>query len=524
MPIISSTNEIFGTVSFYFKKPTRPDYFHKQLGQVMVRICAVILERDRTQKSIQRLALYDDLTGLPNRGYFLCSADRMLAAAKRNGTYVTFILMSLNRFKELNAKLGHGQSEEMLLRLTQRLQEHCYKPTEFLGRIADDVLGLVLAETHPLKSGAAALEINQIISQPLKIGTVTLNPSVSQGISVYPADGQDIDTLMHKASLAMRKAKSLGYGQFVFSTSEQDELAKEAMAMETALRQAIGSSELRLHYQPQISLEDGRIFGAEALIRWQSPVFGNVSPGRFIGITENSGLFNPLSAWAGEESCRQLGQWRHSGLEVPALSINVSSTNFKDPTFFANLSQCMDENDLFPNDLILELNESVYIDSDCRTINGIDKAYESGLRLSVDDFGTGYSCLSYLHRLPISEIKLDQSFVADFQDSDVSRRISQAIKGIGQSLGLNLVAEGVETREQLEVLKEQGWHAVQGFLYSPALPGQEFEDWLANYLKNGQTIGEAQTKGPEAKKKSGQAVAARPMKDLAAAPERPAGN
>lgn len=488
LPIVSSANEVFGTVTFYFRKTRRPDCFHEQMAQLMVRICAVSLEREKIQRSIQRLAMYDELTKLPNRGYFMCSAERMLSAAKKHGQYLTFIMIGLDRFKELNASMGHNQTDEMLNHLARRMQEHCSRPSDFLGRISEDVLGLALADTPPTKSGSVANEINRVISEPLKIGDMTLTPSVSQGICVYPADGTDIETLMHKASLAMRQARRLGHGQFVFSTSEQDELAKESMAMETALRQALGGSELRLHYQPQISLEDGTLFGAEALIRWQSPVFGNVSPGRFLNITENSGLINPLSAWVVEESCRQLGQWRQKGLDVPAVSINVSSTNFKEPTFFAKLSNCMDQYDLYPEDLILELTESVYIDSDCRTISGIDKAYESGLRLSVDDFGTGYSCLSYLHRLPISEIKLDQSFVADFQDNEVSRRISQAINGIGQSLGLNLIAEGVETEEQKTILKEQGWHAAQGFLYSPALPGDEFEDWLSGYMQNKQAL------------------------------------
>ncbi len=480
-PIQSSDNEIFGTVTFYYHQPGEPDSFQKRLAGVMVRLCAIALEREKIRQSVRRLSFYDGLTGLPNRNFFLTNAERMLKSAQSNDRNLVVILIGIDRLQFLKESLGHKNSDHIIRRIAHQLQERWAQPPHLLGRISEDDLVLVMAEGDSLAATTAAQEIQEVVSRPLKIDGVTVSPTASLGLCLYPANGADMEALIHSAFLAMNEARSGGGGRFSFFNVEHDQEVKKTLALESGLRRAIGGPEFHLRYQPQINLKTGALHGAEALIRWNSPDFGDVPPERFIPVIERSGLIARLSQWVLAEACRDLRHWRQKGLEVPTLSINLSASNFTAPDFLDTILAVLKKNRLTPRDLILELTEGIFMDPDSRTLATINQACRAGLRFSVDDFGTGYSCLSYLHRLPISELKLDRSFVINFHESDISRRISQAIMGIGQSLDLTLVAEGVETERQLGLLREQGWHAAQGYLFSRPLPGGEFEAWVANH-------------------------------------------
>ena len=481
MPITSSKNEIFGAVTFFYQERVQPDDFQKRLARVMSRICAIALEREKNRNSIRRLAYYDKLTGLPNRGFFVTNAERMIKIARQNGQYLAVILISVDRMKFLCESLGHKNGDELLKLIAQAFQTRRAESSSLVGRISHDEMALVICGCDSNRLITVAGEIQEMISRPLRIDGVTVTPSASLGICVYPANGEDMETLLRNAALAVSEARNGGYGRFSFFTIEQDQAAKKTLAMEAALRRAIGSPELRLYYQPQISLLTGNIEGAEALLRWTSPRFGQISPADLIPMTENSGLITRLSNWVLAESCRQLGLWRRDGFPLPSLSINLSSSSFSGQGFLELILNELEQNGLTTEDLNLELTESVFMEPGSPTLNVIEEAQRAGLRFSVDDFGTGYSCLSYLKWLPINELKLDRSFTMDFKDSEISRCISQAIMSIGRNLGLRLVAEGVETEDQLTLLKQQGWTTVQGFLFTQALPATAFEAWVREY-------------------------------------------
>ncbi len=483
VPIVSVDNEAYGVVTFYSRGRVKIDGVQERLGQIVSRLCAVALERENTRRSMRRLAFYDELTGLPNRGFLITLAERLLKSARRAGHSLAVIVVSLDRIMFLSESLGHQQSEEVLRRVAVALHERWPQAKDVVGRLSGGDLAVILSGCDPIE---AVAEIQALASRPVVIGDLTLSPTASLGISMYPTNGADVETLLHHATLAMGQARAGGFGRFCFFIPEQDEQVRAALAMESALRRALGGPELDLAYQPQVCLSTGRLTGVEALIRWTSPIFGYVAPERFIPLIESSGLIGGISDWILAEACGQLSRWRRQGLAVPSVSVNLAATNFNDPEIVDRILALVRREGLEARDLVLELTERVFMDSGSTALAVIDRAWRAGLRLSVDDFGTGYSCLSYLHRLPISELKLDRSFVLELEETETSRRISQAIMGIGQSLGLHLVAEGVETERQLELLRGQGWHSAQGFHFARPMSAGDFADWLSRYA--GETL------------------------------------
>jgi EAL domain-containing protein (putative c-di-GMP-specific phosphodiesterase class I) len=278
--------------------------------------------------------------------------------------------------------------------------------------------------------------------------------------------------------MAMYQAKSGGRGLYSFFSPEMNRLAQERLVLETALRDALRSGGLHLHYQPQVDLKDGRLYGVEAFARWKHAEFGDISPARFIPLAEECGLIGELGTWALREACRQLGEWRSRGLDVPAMSVNLSPTSFHNLDLPRMIADTLDRNALKPQDLTLEITESLLLDTNPGTMRTLQAVHAQGVRLSMDDFGTGYSSLSYLRRLPVSELKLDRSFVADLENDEAAQALSNAILGIGRSLHLTVVAEGVETGAQNTILREQGYPVAQGYLFSRPLPADAFERWM----------------------------------------------
>jgi EAL domain-containing protein (putative c-di-GMP-specific phosphodiesterase class I) len=320
------------------------------------------------------------------------------------------------------------------------------------------------------------------LGEPLQLGEMEIRPSASIGISVFPHDGTSMETLLHRADMAMYQAKHSGRNLARFYSCEMDQSAQERLALENALREALALGQLQLHYQPQIDLHDGRLHSVEALARWHHPRLGNVPPVRFIPLAEETGLIGDLGQWALHEACHQLADWREDGLEVPSVSVNLSPTNFHSPALAEMISRILHEHGLSASDLILEITEDVLLDADPVTLQTLRKVHALGVRLSMDDFGTGYSSLSYLRQLPISELKLDRSFVNGIERDSVASALTQAIAHIGQSLHLKVVAEGVESSEQLRLLGEQGYHIAQGFHFTPALPAPALAQWVREHL------------------------------------------
>ena len=291
-----------------------------------------------------------------------------------------------------------------------------------------------------------------------------------------------METLLHRADIALHQAKAGGAGSTGFFSREMNRASHGRLVMEAALRDALRTSQLKLHYQPQVRIADGSLYGAEALLRWQHPEWGMIGPDRFIPLAEELGLMNPLGLWVLAEACRQLQAWRAAGLAVPAVSINMSASSLRNADLPQHITSTLAAHGLSTGDLLIEVTENVMLDSDPGTLAVVREIENLGVRLSIDDFGTGYSSWGYLNRLPLDEIKLDKSFVQAVASDEISRILSQAVVRIGEAMDLTVIAEGVETQEHFDLLERQGFDVVQGYLVARPMPPDEFVVWLESRL------------------------------------------
>lgn len=479
-PVLNAQERVVGTFAFYFLCPPQDCsmQFYRRLVEACQHLCGLALEREQTRRRIRQLAFYDALTGLPNRSLLQAHADQAIANVTREGECLAVLFIDLDRFKQVNDSLGHSAGDDLLREVAARIQS-VLRESDIAGRQAGDEFVVVLPGCNGNDATLVAERLLQLLAEPFSLSGTSLQVSGSIGIAMYPNDGRDMETLMGRADMAMYQAKSGGRGRFHFYSSEINRLAQERLQMESALRQAIKQGELHLHYQPQIDLASGELYGVEALARWTHPELGEIPPVRFIALAEECGLIVELGHWAVQEACRQLADWRAAGLRVPTVSVNLSSTSFHNLDLPNLLATTLQANALLPEDLTLELTESILLDNNPSTIKVLDEVHRQGIRLSMDDFGTGYSSLSYLRRLPISELKLDRSFVFDLEHDEATRALSSAILGIGRSLQLTVVAEGVENEAQHRLLREQGYPVGQGYLFAKPLPAEELQQWLS---------------------------------------------
>ncbi|QHB32746.1 EAL domain-containing protein [Yersinia canariae] len=480
-PILSSQGAILGTFAFYYKKIQSPSEFHRQLVKLIANLCSLAMERELSRKQIQHLAFYDSLTGLPNRSQFLVYAKQAIALAAEMHYSLAVLVINLDRFKQVNDSLGHAAGDELLAAIAQRLRDSLPK-NDIIGRLSGDEFIVILSSCTMQQATMRVERMLSLLSQPCQIANTNIIPSASVGISLYPENGVEMDTLMNHADVAMHKAKNAGRGQFSFFSVEMNNLNQQRQDMEDALRHAFHIGSLELFYQPQVMLKDGHLYGVEALSRWNHPILGNIPPQRFIPIAEESGLINELALWAIETACRQLADWRLRGIDVPSVSVNLSPTNFRNPDLADIISHILRHYHLPPQDLTLEITEDILIENNPIIFTTIKKIHRLGIRISMDDFGTGYSSLSYLRRLDLDEIKLDKSFVHDLEYDETSRTLSEAVIRIGESLQLSVIVEGVENEAQRTLLSRQGYLIGQGFLFSEPLPPIKLEKWLENRM------------------------------------------
>lgn len=476
-PIKAHDGRVLGTFAFYFKECRGPDRLHERLVEVCVDLCALALEREESRARIRQLAFYDPLTGLPNRSLLHAHADQAISRAARNDEPLAVLFIDLDRFKQVNDSLGHPAGDELLRIATRRLQDEV-RDADIVGRLSGDEFVVVLTQCDSARATDTVERLLAALSTPCQLGDVVLTPSASIGISLFPDNGRDMETLLHHADMAMYQAKGGGRGRFSFFSDEMNALAQERLALEAALREALSKGQLQLHYQPQLDLESGQLYGVEALARWTHPQLGNISPVRFIPLAEECGLIGALSQWALREACRQLADWRSRGLVIPAVSVNLSPTNFHNLELPRAIAETLRAHALAPSDLTVEITESVLMDTHPSTLKTISEIHAQGVRLAMDDFGTGYSSLGYLRQLPVTELKLDKSFVSSLNDDHATRALTHAVIRIGDSLRLTVVAEGVETAAQRSILRSQGYHIAQGYLFSPPLPAPALERWL----------------------------------------------
>ena len=381
-------------------------------------------------------------------------------------------------FKKINDTLGHAVGDQLLKQISKRLQR-CLRSSDTLSLLGGDEFVVLLPEIADSYAPAEIAEkLVKSAGTSFIIDAHELHITLSIGIAVYPEDGTTSDTLTKSADTAMYHAKGAGRNNFQFFTQEMTRRVVEQVSLENKLQKALNNNEFVLMYQPKISLKTGHIIGAEALIRWQHPELGLLLPGRFIGVAEDSGLIRPIGNWVLRETCRQNRVWQDAGLPALPIAINLSTAELRQQGFVQEISGVLLQTGIAPQYLELEVTESIAMQDHTDAITWLHTLKEMGVRLSIDDFGTGYSSLSYLKRLPVNTVKIDKSFVRDIGSDANDAAIVTAIISMSHSLNLSVIAEGVETFEQLEFLRSHDCDEIQGFIFSPAVTPDDFAELL----------------------------------------------
>jgi diguanylate cyclase (GGDEF)-like protein/PAS domain S-box-containing protein len=451
----------------------------KPTGAVIVLrdVCAARAMAEEMTHSAQ----HDFLTGLPNRVLLNDRVNQAIALAGRHSKKVAVLFLDLDGFKHINDSLGHPTGDKLLQSIAKRLVG-CVRAADTVSRQGGDEFVVLLSEMEQQEDAAiSALRILDAIAKAHSIDQHDLHLTASIGVSVHPEDGNDAETLIKNADTAMYQAKENGRQSYQFFKSAMNVRAVERQSIEENLRRALERKEFSLHYQPKVKLSTGEITGAEALIRWTHPTHGSVSPASFIPVAEDCGLILPIGQWVLREACQQARTWLDAGLPLGTIAVNISSMEFRDDNFLEGVFAILSETGLDPQSLELELTESVLMKRAESAVSVLKTLRNRGVQIAVDDFGTGYSSLSYLRKFPIDALKIDQSFVRQITSAPDDSTIVTAVISMGRSLKLRVVAEGVQTREELAFLQARLCDEAQGFYFSrPVLP-QEF----ANLLKNG---------------------------------------
>jgi diguanylate cyclase (GGDEF)-like protein len=435
--------------------------------------------RDHTElvtagQRIEALSSTDALTGLFNRRQMGSALTDAIRHCRRSAGSLALLLLDLDRFKQINDSLGHQIGDRVLLDCADRLKT-CLRQGDLVARIGGDQFALLVHEADARAAESTARRVLEAISRPCSVDGLQFTLTCSVGVALYPADGSDGDTMVRHAESAMQRAKQGGRGCFRFHQAHQDADMRQRMRLDHAMRQALASQRFRLHYQPQIDLKTGRVVGAEALIRWRDPELGEVSPGQFIPVAEETGFIIAIGDWVLEQAVRQAARWRDAGLEMP-VSVNVSALQFQQADFNDRVATVLREQGLAGGLLELELTESILVHEANEALARLSQLSRLGVRLAIDDFGTGYSSLSYLKRFPIDRLKIDRSFVSGVPGTESDAAIVRAIVQLAQALGMKVIAEGVETEPQRAFLLELGCDEFQGFLFAPALDALSFEE------------------------------------------------
>lgn len=439
-----------------------------------IAIFADISQRKAAEERIRHMAHHDALTSLPNRMLLQDRLRQALAKARHDHRQVAVMFIDLDRFKTINDSLGHYVGDMLLQEIARRLS-NCIRESDTVARLGGDEFVIVL-ESIPSPDEVQRVADSMIteVSRPLLLEEHELYVTPSIGISMAPLDGSDVDTLMRNADTAMYQAKNTGGGNYQFFAPHMNQAATERLEIEHSLRRALENNEFELHYQPIIDLMTNRIYGAEVLLRWHHHQFGAIAPDRFIPIAEETNLILPIGEWVLRNAIHQLALWRDEGHESMVLCVNLSARQFRQVGLVQMLSSALANEGITSDKLELEITESILMDNQLETVALMEQFNEMGVKLSVDDFGTGYSSLSYLRHLPISKLKIDRSFVRDIPYNSDDATVASAIVSLARALDLKVVAEGVETEEQLDFIRAAGCHAVQGYYYSVPLGAAEF--------------------------------------------------
>ncbi len=448
---------------------------HLELARLRTFLEDVLAQRTAmlqvSEEKYRTLSQRDPLTGLPNRALFAELLERALRRAARSGGEVALLFLDLDNFVAVNESLGHSLGDEVVAKVAERFREQLPESAT-IARTGGDEFDVILELDADTSPDLVAKRLIDSLEEPLEVEGHSIFLTTSAGIALFPADATTAEALRRQADAALHVAKSQGRGLIWFSSPELSSQARARFEMEADLRRALANDELRLHYQPQLSLATGALVGVEALVRWEHPDRGLVPPDQFVPLAEESGLISQLGEWVLTEACRQLTEWSRAGIDVPQVAVNVSALQFDDPSFPSMVTRVIGECGVGPERMELEITESFVMGDHARWFDTLQELTRLGITFAIDDFGTGFSSLSYLQRLRVHRLKIDLSFIRAMTTDPGSATLVKAIVALGHGLGIEVVAEGVETDEQAAMLREFGCDTIQGYLISRPVPAE----------------------------------------------------
>jgi diguanylate cyclase (GGDEF)-like protein len=433
-----------------------------------------ISRRKEAEGQLKRLAQFDLLTGLANRGVFVAEVTRAIERAHRDERTFAVLYLDLDHFKDVNDTLGHPIGDQLLRSVAQRLQANV-RTTDTLARFGGDEFALLMTDIgDPTDAGVLADKLLQIMAKPFLLGGNQIQSGVSIGIATYEPDVPEAETLLAHADVALYRAKSEGRHTYRFFTGAMDAEVRKRVALTSELQAGIAAGQLFLLYQPQVDMETSRLVGLEALVRWNHPTRGVILPGEFLPVAERSGLIVNLGNWVLRSACRQAGQWLETGVALPPVAVNVSALQFKAPRELEKeIEAALAETGLPRGSLEIEMTETALMGTSSGHDNVVERLRARGLRIAIDDFGTGYSSLLYLRRFPVDRIKIAQEFVKHIGIEPNDTAIVKAAIGLARELGIGVMAEGVETADQVRLLHEWGCRQAQGFYFAAPMPAED---------------------------------------------------
>lgn len=465
---------------FVWRRQDELGLLGRHLGRVQEELRGLFTQLGNKNAQLQQMAFYDQLTALPNRSLFIDLVQREMLSAHRNQQQFGIFFIDLDRFKAVNDSMGHAAGDALLIEVARRLREVLREVDVVCRQSGDEFLVMVRDIEHWESLGEMAQRVLRAIESPVVLANTPVKVSASIGISLYPEDGQDFETLVKHADIAVYQAKTLGRARYSYFHSELNSRLQANLELEQELAYAIGHDQLVLHYQPQVCSQTGDMVAVEALVRWQHPTRGLLYPAQFIGLAEESGRIAEMGVWTLREACRQLADWSARGIHTGNMAVNVSALEFRDHRLLDSLQAALDASGIPPQQLEIEITESVLMAETETSQRIIERLRQIGVGIAIDDFGTGYSSLAYLKRLRPNQLKIDRSFVSDTDTDSDSRAIVKGVVGLAEALSLNVVAEGVETEEQRAFLQEIGCHTLQGYFIAKPLTVETLEHWLMN--------------------------------------------
>ena len=483
-PILSHRGAVLGTFAMYSKEVREPSVAETRLIEVATRIAGIAIERKLAEERIHFMANHDALTGLPNRTLLKDRLTQALLFAERYDRWATVVFIDLDNFKFVNDTLGHTAADELLKIVANRMV-NCVRATDTVVRLGgDEFVILLFDQPKDVDIITATLQkIRATIAETIYAEGHDFQLTCSIGLANYPSDGTDADTLLANADSAMYRAKEIGFDNFQFHAPECNTKVHEKFLLQKELRNAIARSEFTLVYQPQVDLITGRIFAAEALIRWLNPARGMVPPTKFIPIAEEAGLIVPIGDWVLHEACRQNKAWQDAGLPPMSICVNVSARQFAERDWVGRVASTLQKTGLEAKYLELELTESLIMQDVEQAIATMKQLQVLGVQLSIDDFGTGYSSLAALKRFPVARLKIDKSFIDNIPADENDKAVAGAVISLGQKLNLRVIAEGVETEAQMAFLRENNCDEIQGYCFSRPLPAPDIEELLRTHAQ-----------------------------------------